>query len=90
MQATLVDGKSLAEQIRADIKQTVRTLNFKPKLAVVLVGEDVASQIYVKKKQQACEDVGIESQTIRYDGFMPERELIRQFRPLGWSNYWWD
>jgi len=55
----LLDGKLLAKEMRADIKQKVSSLNNKISLAVVLVGEDPASCVYVRNKIKACEEVGI-------------------------------
>lgn len=60
---SIIDGKAVSEKIRAEIKQGVSELfaakGLRPGLAVVLVGEDPASQIYVRNKTKACEDVGI-------------------------------
>ncbi len=60
---SIIDGKAVSEKIRAEIKQGVSELfaakGLRPGLAVVLVGEDQASQIYVRNKTKACEDVGI-------------------------------
>jgi 5,10-methylene-tetrahydrofolate dehydrogenase/methenyl tetrahydrofolate cyclohydrolase len=65
MPAKIIDGKAIAEQIRAEVAAEVanRTAAGKPKpgLATVLVGEDPASQSYVRSKQKACAEVGIES-----------------------------
>lgn len=61
----LLDGKETAAEIRAEIKEEVAGLEAKygrkPGLAVVLVGEDPASQVYVRNKERACEDCGIRS-----------------------------
>jgi methylenetetrahydrofolate dehydrogenase (NADP+) / methenyltetrahydrofolate cyclohydrolase len=65
MTAKVIDGKAIAEQIRAEVAQNVekRVKAGKPRpgLATVLVGENPASQSYVKSKQKACAEVGIES-----------------------------
>ena len=60
---TLLDGKSVAAQIRGELKAKVGAMAQKPELAVVLVGQDPASQIYVKGKIKACDEVGILSHT---------------------------
>ncbi len=61
--AQIIDGKAIGEQIRAEIKRGVSSLvetkGIRPGLAVVLVGENPASQVYVRNKTKACEDVGI-------------------------------
>ncbi|MCX8024373.1 MAG: bifunctional methylenetetrahydrofolate dehydrogenase/methenyltetrahydrofolate cyclohydrolase FolD [Thermanaerothrix sp.] len=65
MPAEIIDGKAVAEQIRAEVKQAVaeRVAAGKavPGLATVLVGDNPASQVYVRSKRKACEEVGIQS-----------------------------
>jgi len=65
MSATIIDGKAIAEQVRAEVKQGVEDLvgagKMKPGLATVLVGENPASQVYVRMKQKTCSEAGIES-----------------------------
>ena len=58
MAAQLLDGKLIAEKIKAEIKAKTAKLNPKPGLAVVMVGDNPASQIYVKGKEKACAEVG--------------------------------
>ncbi|MGH3042563.1 MAG: bifunctional methylenetetrahydrofolate dehydrogenase/methenyltetrahydrofolate cyclohydrolase FolD [Gaiellaceae bacterium] len=60
MAATPMDGKALAAEVRADVAHEVSALARPVGLATVLVGEDQASALYVKRKQEACEEVGIE------------------------------
>lgn len=65
MAATIIDGKQAASDIRAEVAQEVREMQAEhsvtPGLAVVLVGEDPGSQIYVRNKEKACAEVGIKS-----------------------------
>ena len=61
--AQIIDGKELAKNIRLKLKDEVEELknaDINPKLAVIMVGDDKASKVYVKNKSKACEDVGIE------------------------------
>jgi methylenetetrahydrofolate dehydrogenase (NADP+)/methenyltetrahydrofolate cyclohydrolase len=58
--ATLMDGKALAAQVRAEVAREVSALARPVGLATVLVGEDQASALYVRRKQEACQEVGIE------------------------------
>ena len=61
--AIIIDGKALAAKIRQELKQEVDKLKEKgvfPKLAVIMVGEDPSSKIYVRNKSKACDEVGIE------------------------------
>lgn len=64
MVSKLIDGKKLAQEIRRELTYRVKALEqhgHKPGLAVILVGEDSASQVYVRNKIRACEEVGITS-----------------------------
>lgn len=58
---TLIDGKRIAQEIRNELRAKVSTMNRKAGLAVVLVGSDPASEVYVRGKIKACEEVGINS-----------------------------
>ena len=63
----IIDGKELAKKIRSELKEETDKLKekgIKPKLAVVLVGDDNASTIYVRNKSKACKEVGIEYEEI--------------------------
>lgn len=65
MSAKIIDGKAVAAQCRAELKIQVEALKAEgitPGLAVVLVGEDPASQVYVRNKHKACEELGIHSE----------------------------
>lgn len=61
--AVIIDGKELSKKIREQVKSEVEELNkkgIKPKLAVIMVGEDPASKVYVRNKSKSCNEVGIE------------------------------
>ena len=58
--ATIIDGKALAQKIRANLKEEVAKEGLHPKLAVILVGNDEASKIYVRNKNRACDEIGID------------------------------
>jgi methylenetetrahydrofolate dehydrogenase (NADP+)/methenyltetrahydrofolate cyclohydrolase len=80
MSARILDGKAIAAEIQAEIAS--RTTAFKqqtavtPTLAAVLVGDDPASEVYVRNKRQACEKVGMASQLIRLSAQTSESELL--------------
>ena len=65
MSARIIDGKAVAEQVRAEVAEEVAALvaagKRRPGLATVLVGDNPASEVYVRMKQKACEEAGIES-----------------------------
>lgn len=68
MRAKTLDGKCLAEQLKSKIRSKVLCLkkrDINPCLAVLLVGDDPASQVYVNRKQKSCQEVGILTKTIR-------------------------
>lgn len=57
----IMDGKALATELRAELKEKIEKMQVKPGLAVVIVGEDSASRIYVRNKIKACEELGLRS-----------------------------
>lgn len=79
-------GQPVADSIYAQIKSHIQdwgSLNWKPpSLAVVLVGEDEASQVYVHHKQVACEKLGFRSNLIKCSSQIPEEELIKKINEL--------
>jgi methylenetetrahydrofolate dehydrogenase (NADP+)/methenyltetrahydrofolate cyclohydrolase len=79
MPARIIDGKQISKEIREELKVEVARLSeseIKPGLGVILVGEDPASQIYVRNKARACEKTGIFSLTKRLDTSISEDELL--------------
>jgi len=77
--ARLLDGKVMARLIRDEVATEAADLlarGIQPGLAVVLVGEDPASQVYVRSKGKACEEAGMHSETIRLPGETSEAELL--------------
>ncbi|TAG82223.1 MAG: bifunctional methylenetetrahydrofolate dehydrogenase/methenyltetrahydrofolate cyclohydrolase FolD [Burkholderiales bacterium] len=79
MTAKIIDGKALAEKVRGRIADEVAALKVKgitPGLAVVLVGDDPASQVYVRNKVAACEKVGMKSVMHRMPATASEAELL--------------
>ena len=76
MDTRIIDGNALARELRAQLAQRVRTMSRKPGLAVVLVGEDPASQVYVRNKTRACEEAGIVSIEHRPPASISEGELL--------------
>lgn len=83
--AQIIDGKKISAEVRAELKAEVAELKAKgltPGLAVVLVGENPASQIYVRNKTKACEEVGIKSFQHTLPGDVKEEALISLIRGL--------
>lgn len=71
----ILDGKKTATEIKQQVKDKVSKINEIIQLVVVLVGENPASQIYVRNKQRACDEVGIDSVLIQLDETITEDEL---------------
>ncbi len=82
IQTQLIDGKAVAAQLRAEVKNQAAALSFKPGLAVVLVGEDPASQVYVSHKIKACEEAGFDSRLIRLPADATQADLLAQVAAL--------
>jgi methylenetetrahydrofolate dehydrogenase (NADP+)/methenyltetrahydrofolate cyclohydrolase len=80
--ARIIDGKAVAASLRAATAVQVAGLGFKPGLAVVLVGEDPASQVYVRSKERAAAAMGLAAQTIRLPADTGEAELLAVVRRL--------
>lgn len=79
MPAAIIDGKAIADEIRREVSDRVRALAAKgtvPGLAVVLVGENPSSQVYVRMKNKACREAGLFSKTFEYPSSMREEELL--------------
>jgi methylenetetrahydrofolate dehydrogenase (NADP+)/methenyltetrahydrofolate cyclohydrolase len=72
----VLDGVAVATEIRAELKEQVAALGFTPGLAVVLIGEDPASAIYVRSKVKACEEIGIASTELRPDASLSTEDLL--------------
>lgn len=84
-EARIIDGTALAQHIREDVAQRVQALvarGTRPGLAVVLVGEDPASQVYVRNKVAACEKAGLHSVKEQYPAGMTEAELLTRIDAL--------
>lgn len=78
--AQIIDGKELAKKVRLELKDEVEKLkkddNIHPKLAVIMVGSDPASQIYVRNKSKACDEIGIEFEEFLLDENTTQKELL--------------
>lgn len=79
MSAQIIDGKSIAEEVRADVKQKVAELKIRgivPCLAVILVGENPASVSYVKGKRKALEEAGMKDKSVLLPESVTQEELL--------------
>ena len=83
--AQLIDGKAIAAEITEEMRlraQALREKGIVPGLAVILAGNDPASEIYVRNKRRACKRAGIESRMIRLDQNVSREEILREIHAL--------
>ena len=81
----LINGKELAKKIRMELKEEVEELKqqgIKPKLAVIMVGDDKASAVYVSNKSKACEEIGIEFEEFLLESTITQEYLINLIKEL--------
>lgn len=84
--AIILDGKKLRDKIFENLKQKLNNMSEKPTLAVILVGDDPASQIYVKNKKKTAENLGINSIVINYPSNISEKILLDKIQELNNDN----
>ena len=85
MPAQLINGTALSQQIRTEVAARAAALTargIQPGLAVILVGEDPASAVYVRNKVKACAETGLHSVLEKYDASFSEAELLERIRAL--------
>ncbi len=83
--AKIIDGNALSAQLRTDVAQRVTALKAKgitPGLAVIMVGDNAASQVYVRNKVKSCTEAGMHSVLERYDASMSEADLLARVDAL--------
>lgn len=83
--STIIDGKELSKKIRGQVKEEVEVLKskgIKPKLAVIMVGEDPASKVYVRNKSKACNEAGIEYEEFILNESIEMDELLKLITDL--------
>ena len=84
--AKIIDGKKIAAETRADIAERAKVFaeahGYAPGLAVIIVGEDPASQVYVRNKKKACEDVGFYSQVYEMAAETTMEQLLAKIEEL--------
>ena len=85
MTATIIDGRAVSQIMRKKMRSRVESLGLRglrPGLAVVLVGDDAASQVYVRNKAKACEDVGMHSEVFRFPAEVSEADVLQKIAEL--------
>ena len=85
MTAQLIDGNALSQQLRTEVAQrtaALKAVGITPGLAVILVGENPASQVYVRNKVKACQDAGLHSVLETYEATLSETDLLARVEAL--------
>jgi methylenetetrahydrofolate dehydrogenase (NADP+) / methenyltetrahydrofolate cyclohydrolase len=85
MTAKIIDGKAIAKQVRADLRKEVEKLatqGITPGLAVLIVGDNPASKVYVGQKHKACEEVGLHSEIHQFPADVPQAEVLKRIAQL--------
>ena len=85
--SNIMDGKSLSLEIQDEIKKTIKYEMIKPSVAVIQVGDNTASNTYIKNKQKACENVGIFFRHFKFDNGTPELTIINKIKELNNDEY---
>lgn len=83
----IIDGRLISEEIKAELKQSIKFEMIKPSLAVIQVGDDQASDSYIKMKQKACDEVGIYFRHYKYDDQTSELTIINKIKELNNDEY---
>ena len=81
----IIDGKKIAENLRIKLKKEIEQLpasQIRPGLTVILIGDDLASQIYVRNKEKFAQEVGIRSKILKFDSTITEQNLISEIHKL--------
>jgi methylenetetrahydrofolate dehydrogenase (NADP+)/methenyltetrahydrofolate cyclohydrolase len=81
----IIDGKKIAENLRQTLKKQIQQIpsnQVKPGLTVILIGEDPASQIYVRNKEKFANEIGINSNVLRFDSSITEEALLQEIHKL--------
>ncbi len=79
---TIIDGRALADKIRKEIKTEIKQLGIVPGLAVILVGNNPASHLYVSLKEHACKDIGVKFERYFFEGTEPQHEVLSTIQEL--------
>ena len=86
MSAKIIDGKAVAKEVEAEVRAALEGLAYKPGLVAVRVGNDPASEIYVRNKARKAEELGLRGTERVFDASMPEEELLAEVRRLNADN----
>lgn len=83
----IINGKELSEKIKEELKNEIKTYMIKPCLAVIQIGNDPASEVYIRAKEKACNEVGIYFKHIKFEETVREIEVINKILELNNDEY---
>ena len=82
MPAQIIDGKAIAKEVEAEVRETLGRLTYKPGLVAVRVGNDPASEVYVRNKARKAQELGLRGTELVFDASMQLVELLSQIERL--------
>lgn len=83
----VIDGKKISEEIKSELKQSIKYEMLKPSIAVIQVGDNEASNTYVNMKEKACDEVGIYFRHFKFDDGESELSIINKIKELNNDEY---
>jgi len=83
----VIDGRKLSEEIRAELRQSIKFEMIKPSIAVIQVGDNEASNSYIKAKEKACDEVGLYFRHFKYELGTSELTIINKIKELNNDEY---
>lgn len=83
----ILDGKTLSNEIKEELKARIRSFLIKPCLAVIQIGDDAASNVYIRSKEKACIELGIYFKHIKFNEHALEREVVNKIIELNNDEY---
>ena len=83
----VIDGRKLSEEIRAELRQSIKFEMIKPSIAVIQVGDNEASNSYIKAKEKACDEVGLYFRHLKYELGTSELTIINKIKELNNDEY---
>ncbi|HYS52943.1 MAG TPA: bifunctional methylenetetrahydrofolate dehydrogenase/methenyltetrahydrofolate cyclohydrolase FolD [Thermoanaerobaculia bacterium] len=86
MPARVIDGKAIAAQVEAEVRAALAKLPFKPGLVAIRVGNDPASEVYVRNKARKAKELGLQGTELVFDASMRETDLLDEVRQLNSDN----
>ncbi len=83
----ILNGKELSNKIKLELKESIKDLMIKPCIAVIQVGNDEASNVYIENKKKACNEVGIYFKHIKFEEYALEKEIVNKIIELNNDEY---